>query len=270
MRQGCFYIQNQLSFFHFSYIIFETAPSESVISSWTGDTGKVQLKAVATILQRDTSAIVTLRDSGISSLASLDKKKYASYQGRFEMAIIKEMIKSDGGSGDIIEVLPQKLDCFDALLRRDADATWIFMAWEGIQARRDHILLNEFSISQSGVPYGYTPVLLAHPKYYDGQDESKAEVLKSFLKISARAYLYASSHPEEAAEALMNISNHPSLFKHGREFVLQSQKYLSDGGHYLNSSNNWGTMESTRWSQFVDWLFENNCIDARDGSSLSR
>lgn len=230
----------------------------------------MKLKAVATILQRDTSAIVTLMDSGVTSLASLDKKKYASYQGRFEMAIVKQMIKSDGGSGDIIEVLPQKLDCFDAVIRNDADATWVFMAWEGIQAKRDQIELNSFSISESGVPYGYTPILLAHPKYYDGQDESKTELLKSFLKVSARAYLYASSHPEEAADALMNISNHPSLFKHGREFVLQSQKYLSDGRHYLNLSNNWGIMESTRWSEFIDWLFENNCVSARDGSSLSR
>ena len=72
----------------------------------TSDAGKVQLKAVATILQRDTSAIVTLRDSGINSLASLDKKKYASYQGRFEMAIIKEMINKINIENNRIEVAP--------------------------------------------------------------------------------------------------------------------------------------------------------------------
>lgn len=230
----------------------------------------MKLKAVATILQKDTSAIVTKKDSEIESIGLLDKRKYASYQGRFETAIVKQMIKNDKGSGDIIEVLPSKLDCFDAVLRNEADATWIFMAWEGIQAKRENIPLNIFPLSESGVPYGYTPILLAHPKYYDGQDESKTKLLKSFLTITARAYIYAADHPEEAADALMSISNHPTLAICGKEFVLLSQKYLSDGGYYLNSSNRWGTMESLRWSQFVEWLFDNDCITARDGSYLLR
>jgi NitT/TauT family transport system substrate-binding protein len=246
-----------------------TAPSESVISSWTSEEGKVQLKAVATILQKDTSAIVTKKDSGIETVASLDNKKYASYEGRFEMAIVKQMIKNAGGVGDVIEILPPKLDCFDTVLRNDADATWVFMAWEGIQAIRDNIPLNVFSLSESGVPYGYTPILLAHPKYCDGSSELNIILLKKFLEVTARAYIYASKYPEEAADALMT-SNHPSLSKYGRDFIIESQQYLSDGQYYLNSKEIWGTMEPTRWSDFVDWLFLNKCILARDGSVLPR
>jgi hypothetical protein len=48
---------------------------------------------------------------------------YASYGGRFEMAIIRQLVKqsssgSSGGEGQqVIEKQPPKLDCFDTVLR---------------------------------------------------------------------------------------------------------------------------------------------------------
>ena len=75
------------------------APSESLISCWTTDESKgPKPVCVATLLQASTSAIVTLKGSGISSLAQLDATKtYASYTGRFEMNIVRQMIKNAGG-----------------------------------------------------------------------------------------------------------------------------------------------------------------------------
>jgi ABC-type nitrate/sulfonate/bicarbonate transport system substrate-binding protein len=68
--------------------------------------------AIATLLQNDTSAIATKANANIKSMADLDGKTYASYGGRFEMAIVRQMIKNAGGKGDVVEVLPPKLDCF--------------------------------------------------------------------------------------------------------------------------------------------------------------
>ena len=64
------------------------------------------------MLQNDTSAITTKANANIKSMADLDGKTYASYGGRFEMAILRQMIKNAGGKGDVVEVLPPKLDCF--------------------------------------------------------------------------------------------------------------------------------------------------------------
>ena len=55
--------------------------------------------------------------------SDLDGKVYASYGGRFEMAIIRQLVKqssssSSSGEGQhVIEIQPPKLDCFDAVLR---------------------------------------------------------------------------------------------------------------------------------------------------------
>ena len=107
------------------------APSESVISCWTSDAGRIKPIAIAALLQNDGSAIVTKASSGITDPSMLDGHTYASYDGRFEMNIVRQMIKNAGGKGEVIETIPKKLDCFDALLRGDVDSTWIFLAWEG-------------------------------------------------------------------------------------------------------------------------------------------
>ena len=108
------------------------APSESAISCFLSrDDSKIKPIAIAAILQRDTSAIVTNVPT-IKTPKDLSNKRYASYAGRFEMNIVNELVKNDGGDGNVIEVLPPKLDCFDAMLRGDAESTWIFLGWEGI------------------------------------------------------------------------------------------------------------------------------------------
>jgi hypothetical protein len=58
---------------------------KQVISCHTADPdhGKPKLVAVAALLQKQTSAIVTLKSSGIDRARLLDGRKYASYQGRF-------------------------------------------------------------------------------------------------------------------------------------------------------------------------------------------
>ena len=65
-----------------------------------------RLVAVAALLQTQTSAIVTLKSSDIDSPKKLDGKRYASYEGRFEMPIVQQLIRDDGGEGLAIEVKP--------------------------------------------------------------------------------------------------------------------------------------------------------------------
>jgi len=87
---------------------FCVAPTESVISCWTsGKSTEMMPVCVATLLQRDTSAIAALKVSTteapqqIASPSSLANKGYASYGGRFEMAIVNQMIKNAGGAGKL-------------------------------------------------------------------------------------------------------------------------------------------------------------------------
>lgn len=130
------------------------APSESSISCLLSrDDSRIKPIAIAAVLQKDTSAIITNKSS-IKSPKDLSNMRYASYAGRFEMNIVNELVRREGGKEAVIEVRPPKLDCFDAMLRGEADATWIFQGWEGVQASRTGIPLTSFSLPS----YGYSPV----------------------------------------------------------------------------------------------------------------
>lgn len=243
------------------------APSESVVSCWTSDKGKTLPKVVATLLQNDTSAIVTKKSSDISSPDQLAGKRYASYEGRFEMAIVNHFIKTKGGEADCIEIKPPKLDCFDSVMRGDADATWVFMGWEGVMAQNDGHELNVFELGEAGLPYGYTPVLMAHP---DILELEGGKVMREFLRATERGYQFCHHNPDKAAEILLETANHPSLTSLGLEFLVKSQEFLTSGSHYLDKSEAWGRMKDGKWEDYVSWLLENKLLTFRDGTVVTR
>lgn len=240
-------------------------PSESMISCLTSDKDEARLPlCVATLLQEDASAIVCQASSGIASPALLAGRRYASYEGRFEMNIVNELVRLAGGAGPVVETTPPKLDIFDRLCagQAEAEATWIFEAWEGVMARRRCVALLSFPIKASGVPYGYSPCLLAsHALCQPGAD---GDLLATFLRVSERGYQLAAADPARAADALL-ASAHASLSLLGRDFLIESMGVLSAGGHLLDAQGRWGRMDPGRWTAFVAWLLERGLVTRRGG-----
>lgn len=235
------------------------APSESALSYYLHPT-KPSLVAIAALAQRDTSAIVTLASSGIDRPAKLDGRRYASYNARFERAIVAQMIRNDGGKGEFDEIFPPKLGIWETLLNGVADATWVFLPWEGVQARRAGIALNAFRLDDYGIPYGYTPVLLAHPAAV----REHAAALRAFLAATAEGYRFAVDHPDAAVDLLIATANHPSLTD--RAFVMESLQELAPA--LLTAAGRWGVMESERWQGFVTWIEQQGLIVDRDGQPI--
>ena len=71
-----------------------------------------------------------------------------------------------------------------SLFKGSVDSTWVFLGWEGIAAELDGLELTNFPLSDAGVPYGYSPVLLAHPDLLSTPE--KRDQLKTFLAITER------------------------------------------------------------------------------------
>jgi ABC-type nitrate/sulfonate/bicarbonate transport system substrate-binding protein len=244
------------------------APSETVISYNTSPPArpKPPIKAVAAILQQDTSAIVTLKSSGISSPRQLEGKKYASYGARYEGRIVQEMIKSDGGSGDYVEVADlSMLGLWETVLKGEADATWVFMAWEGVEAKMKDVELNAFKLADYGIPYGYSPVLIAHPDVVAKEETALAseqqETLRSFLKASAIGFQFAAEHPEETAKLLCEqVSRMYPDLQPPLEVNMMTEACKTVAPHLLLDSHKWGDMSGERWDAFLDWLSEKGLL----------
>jgi NitT/TauT family transport system substrate-binding protein len=234
------------------------APSESAISYHTHP-DYPSLTAVAAVCQRDTSAIVTLASSGIDRPKKLDSSTYASYDARFEDDIVRQLIRNDGGRGELEIVTPPKLGIPNTLVDGEADATWVFMPWEGVQAERDGVELNAFALDDYGVPYGYTPVMLARPE----QVEEAGDDLERFLDATRRGYEFAAADPDEAAAILGDTAEGPGL--DDETFLRESQRRIADA--YLEDGT-WGRMRRERWVDFVKWLAAESLVETLEGDRL--
>lgn len=234
-------------------------PSESVISFRTNG---VPLVAIAAVLARDASAIVTLKQRGIDRPAQLDGKVYASYGARYEDDVIRQMIQNDGGRGQFVSHQPARLHIWDALLTNEVDAAWIFLPWEGIQADIKGIDLNQFLLDDYEIPYGYSPVLAAHRDWTD----QHADALHRFMEATSAGFRFAVEEPDEAARLLIETAKHPTLTN--RNFVEQSQQMIA--GYYLDGDGQWGFMHRDVWTSFANWLIRNHLLIDNNGELIQR
>ncbi|MFC7073772.1 ABC transporter substrate-binding protein [Halovenus rubra] len=236
------------------------APSESAISYHTHPDYD-SLTAIAAVCQQDTSAIVALGDSDINRPADLDGKSYASYDARFEDHIVEQLVRNDGGDGTLDITTPPKLGIWNTLVEGEADATWVFMPWEGVMAKRDGIELTPFYLDEYGVPYGYTPLMLAR----EDTITKRADALERFLDATGRGYEFATDNPADAARILGETATGPDSLD-DEAFLVESQNHLT--GNYLTDDGMWGRMNSERWEQFVEWLADEEILTTVDGDHI--
>ncbi|GHB73054.1 ABC transporter substrate-binding protein [Persicitalea jodogahamensis] len=229
---------------------FAIAPFESVISLNT-KARKVNAFAIAALLQEDISSIVTLTGSGITRPRDLSGRTYASYQARYEDAIVTQMIINDGGTGDLDIVYPAKLGIWDTLVNNEADSTWIFDNWEGIEAESNGLPLTHFRLADYGIPYAYSPVILTTK---EGLSEN-TEVYKAFLQATKRGFQSAIAKPTQAVGILTNHLPERDIKMIN---VGKSQEYVLP---YYGNEGNWGVMEKSRIDRFLNWLVEHKLED---------
>ncbi|MFT5735745.1 MAG: ABC-type nitrate/sulfonate/bicarbonate transport system substrate-binding protein [Maribacter sp.] len=220
-------------------------PFESVISYRT-KTKAFDAVAIATIFQEDLSAIASLASSGIQRPSDLDGKVYASYKARYEDEIVRQMITNNGGSGDFKIVYPEKLGIWETILKSTSDATWIFRNWEGIQAENEGIDLNLFKMADYGIPYGFSPIVLASEK----EVTERKDAYTRFLEATKKGYLFAQENPAEAVKCFA-----PFVAKQDQNIdLVQSQKFSSP---FYGTAENWGILKKQKVAQYLDWLLDN-------------
>jgi len=235
------------------------APSESAIAHAAA--GAAKLVAVAALLQRDTSAIAALAGRGVARPRDLDGKVYASYAARYELATVRALVRADGGRGDLAEVVPPRLACFDEVLAGRADATWIFAPHEGVAAAARGVALAAFCPSDYGIPYGYSPVLLAAPALL----AARGGDVRALLAAAGEGYRWAAAEPDAAADALRAESGDAALAD--AAFARASVRAVAPA--LLDAAGAWGAMEAARWDAFVAFLGKEGLLVDRAGAPVA-
>lgn len=228
---------------------FAVSFQEELAAALTSDS-PLDVVAVGTILQHNTSGIISLKEDNIASPKGMENKVYATWDSPVEKAIIKQVVTKDGGNYDAINMIPNTVTDVITALQTDVDAIWVYYGWDGVATEVKGLDTNYFAFKDiDPVLDFYTPVIAASPKYLEGNQEAA----KAFLAAVAKGYEYAIANPEEAAKILVKYA--PEL---DQELVTASQKYLSK--EYKAEVEQWGYIDQTRWDNFYAWMYDNQLI----------
>lgn len=209
--------------------------------------------AVAALIQHNTSGIISRKGEGMDTPKGMEGKKYATWDGPIEVAMIQNVVEQDGGDFSKVEMIPSTVtDEVSALESGSVDAIWIFYAWAGVKFELTGAETDYFAFKDINPVFDYyTPVVIANNEFL----EEEPETAKKFLTALRDGYEYAIENPEEAADILCEAA--PEL---DPELVLASQEYLKD--QYKAEVSQWGYIDPERWNAFYQWLNENGLTEA--------
>ena len=231
---------------------FGVEAQDTMAAALIGD-GALDITAVAAILQHNTSGIMSLAGSGITSPKSLENKRYSTWDSPIELAMLRYLVEKDGGDFNKVTLIPNTIeDEPGALKEKQTDAVWVFYGWSGIYAKAQNVPVDFFDFISLNEAFDYyTPVIISSNAYLTAHPDQA----KAFLSATKKGYEYAAEHPEEAAAILIQYA--PEL--DGQDFVLESQRWISD--QYKAENDQWGVIDAERWNAFYQWLNDNGLTE---------
>lgn len=233
----------------------------SFTESVTADRAAGQpLVSVAAILQHDTSALVSLKSSGLDTVASLNGKRYAGFGASYEQPVIDRVLSCGGVSNPTFHNITTSLDPVAALKSGQFDFAWVYEGWEVIQAQRQGTQLNVFPLNSYCMPDYYSPVIITSESFI----HSHPDVIKRFLAATSQGYTYAAKNPTTGADLL--IKGAPAGTFADTGLVYASQTFLSP--YYIADAKCWGDQTLRQWTDYPRFMYEHGAIQDANGNPI--
>jgi len=215
-------------------------------------TAKVPLpiKAIATIMQHNTSGFASPKVKNITSPKNFEGKTYGGWGSPSESAILKALMEKDKANFSKLKIVDAGTDDFFAVTKKNIDFEWIFYGWTGIEAKLKNIPINYIDIKKLNPDLDYyTPVIIAN----ENKLKQDPETARKFLKAVTKGYEYSIANPVESANIL--VKNAPETDK---TLALESQKYMNT--QYKAESKKWGVMKTSVWDNYTKFLLDRKLI----------
>ena len=226
---------------------------DTMASALVGDDA-MPIEAVATILQHNTSGIISRKGEGMDRPKGMEGKKYATWDLDIEKATLKQVVEKDGGDFSKVKLIPSTVtDEVSALKSKSVDAIWIFYGWAGVATEVKGLKTDYFAFKDIDSVFDYyTPVIVGNSNWL----KDNPETAKKFLSAVKKGYEYSIKNPDKAADILCKAS--PELDK---KLVKASQKYMKD--QYKADVKQWGYINPKRWNAFYNWLNKNKLVKTK-------
>lgn len=236
---------------------FAIDAQDTIASAFTSAT-PMQVTAVATLLQHNTSCVMSKKGAGIDRPKGLEGKTYLTWDSPIELAMLENVVKADGGDWSKVKRIPNTVTDEAQDVKQNPDhAIWVFDGWGGVNAQVNNVEVDRFFFKDLNPTFDYyTPILIANNDLI----KNDPETVKAFLSATKKGYEYAIENPDEAAQILIDGDDTGSL-KGSEELVKASQKYMVD--QYIADAPKWGYIDPARWNAFYNWLGEEKIVEEK-------
>ena len=228
---------------------FGISYQEDVTVALTSD-DPLPIKAIAAIIQHNTSGFASHIDRNILSPKDFEGKTYAGWGGAGEEAVLKAVMAKNGADFSKLNYIISDGSGVEAL-KDKVDLLWTYEAWDNVTCQLSDIPINymELRTLDERLDY-YTPVIIAGTSTL----ENRPELAEKFLAATAKGYEFAMEQPAESAAILQKYAPDYDL-----EMLTLSQEYLS--AKYAEDAPRWGEMKDEVWDNYTDFLMEYGVID---------
>ena len=208
------------------------------------------IKAVAALIQHNTSGFVSLADSGIASPADFEGKVYAGWGGPGESAVLEACMTQSGADFSKLNMVISDGSGFEAL-GKSCDVMWFFEGWDNIISEMNGVELNYMACNEldERLDY-YTPVIISSNAVL----EEDPEMVSAFLRATKLGYQDAIADSDAAAEVLLKYAPDYDV-----ELLKRSQAYLAE--KYMEGTDVWGMMKAEVWDNYAAFMQEYGVID---------
>lgn len=229
---------------------FGVSYQEQVTYARTAETS-LPVKAIAAVIQHNTSGFASPMDRGILTPKDFEGKKYGGWNSPMEEAMLKGLMAKDGADFSELEMISVgTLDFFTAVSNH-VDFTWIYYGWDGIAAEMKGLALNFIKLQDVDINLdSYTPVIIASEELL----QEDPELAKAFLRAVSKGYEFAIENPDQAVEHLLKHA--PEI---DREIAIESQRYL--GKEYQGDAKRWGEMDIDIWKNYGEFMSNQELIE---------
>jgi ABC-type nitrate/sulfonate/bicarbonate transport system substrate-binding protein len=214
--------------------------------------------SIATVIEHNTSSLISLTEDGITRPRDLEGKRYGSYGSELEEAIISSLVACDGGDPALVTHTPLVSNDFRIGLTQDQfDVAWVFDAWDTVRlADVDGMDVSTIAFRDwfDCIPDWYTPLIATSAD----QIAHDPETVRAFVEVTARGYAEAMEDPQAAADALMGAA--PEL---DEALATASAEWLA--GQYADAPGAWGVQDESTWSEFSQWLTDGGMLEGDPG-----
>ncbi|WP_415447450.1 ABC transporter substrate-binding protein [Bifidobacterium aquikefiri] len=262
------YVAQQLGYYSAEHVKVDILPTaqagaETSVENGVADIGFTTLSNVAAFNTQGSSLkfVFDLTQKPVArwcALASrtdiktpkdLDGKTFVSFGSAEQTAVVRQMIRYAGGTGNI-ETATAGTNTFDTLTSGKGDFGGFYATWENVESELNGPALHCFVASDWGVPGNPDQLGFAVKRSWLVK-KGNAQALQRFLNATMKGYDYALAHPDKAASMLVSGAKEANL---SSKLAHKSMEEIASKGYWTTSTGSTSLPGTVNMAQAQDYL----------------